>query len=921
MDSEKSLLCILSDTFDVQDYQVLDHCLPTENRVFIGSDTDCYLKAPLLKNASCIVIDYTRITQTDSLNHLLEENSANSGTQVIGILSPDSYKQTAYSFQSRWTNYCVFHQDDHSEISMDTSQPSESSLTYPLTIFDNLYKLPEQTDSLPTSTTVQLLGADQDHPSVKYWTAQQLNKGHTVHCIPQDVPKSVQRIHSLPTAPDGQLIHTGNFDNVQGLLHIENGDIHKEPPPKTVYIISELTDSQWQYLGYLSRQQPALSICVLTDVFVPDTIGCNTTDDAHLSRNNLEVLDHIDTLQKDLNSEEPLWIHTNHHQLASIIESLYQPSRSVHQRLIHPDESFNDMMGTVTTQSGQLCYKPSALSQQLQDPTATIIFDNCDCNFLVQRELEAICSTKQFIQNGRIVQVQAKLIGLSKTPPTAFSGRYISVDSLAVTNPPKSQSSNFLANNLEDKQDMLLTALNKHSTIVLKGTSDTGKTTVLQSIIKQTTQVLSLTGSPTLSRVEVEDTLLNWINSPSNCLLVIDQFDQMQDGYWNHLLPNLQNQLLIKGRYYTIPDHCRCVLVEQAEMTDNTTRHQISQLLPTVQFNTYSERDVLNTIYNMDTDSSFKDWCITTYSVCKDPLGKELTLLDLSTLQNWYHYYTQTLSCSAEDARTIALYQLLSLSFKPSDLRLLSQVLPVCTDSWNSAADRLHSSLTASQSHPFLTTDQKQIYTLLQTQLNSKGTHKYPIVCIQGEAGCGKDFVVDTVLNDSSKPYIRVKGSSMQDVLEAAKKAKQEGLILIIEEADLTCPHVLKSLLNPLTDHPNFSIIMTINGMSYAGRQPIPNSLLSKALVFSCQSVLPNDLLGMLTQKFSDKLSRDDLNLLTSLYQTRSIPVSPREVLNIASESIRTKQPIHTIWTRHISVLEQIREPLHHYTEGFRNKF
>ena len=85
------------------------------------------------------------------------------------------------------------------------------------------------------------------------------------------------------------------------------------------------------------------------------------------------------------------------------------------------------------------------------------------------------------------------------------------------------------------------------------------------------------------------------------------------------------------------------------------------------------------------------------------------------------------------------------------------------------------------------------------------------------------------------KPHLRVKGSDLQSVLLLAEQAKKEGKILIIEEADLLCPKVLESLLDPMK-YPHFSIIATVNGIEYSGRQPVSQGLNGKGCYDSLSS-------------------------------------------------------------------------------------
>ena len=180
-----------------------------------------------------------------------------------------------------------------------------------------------------------------------------------------------------------------------------------------------------------------------------------------------------------------------------------------------------------------------------------------------------------------------------------------------------------------------------------------------------------------------------------------------------------------------------------------------------------------------------------------------------------------------------------SLHFHPHNLHFLKSILPVDAIHWDIAHALAH---TPKDGH-FLTDDQLQIQTVLTTHFTSLTQTHYPVVWIQGDAGCGKDFVVDKVLTDLKKPYLRAKGSNLQHVLQSADTAKKNGTILVIEEADLLCPQILESLLDPML-YPNFSIIATVNGIEYSGRQPASKGIMEKALVVNCHPISQDDIEG-----------------------------------------------------------------------------
>ena len=105
--SKQRSMCLLADSLSVSDYQEIDRSIPPLGRVFIGSDEDMYLKKDELASAHYIIVNYSTISQVDSLNDLLECNTSTNSPKILGLLSQKDFIDTALSFQSRWAIHWV----------------------------------------------------------------------------------------------------------------------------------------------------------------------------------------------------------------------------------------------------------------------------------------------------------------------------------------------------------------------------------------------------------------------------------------------------------------------------------------------------------------------------------------------------------------------------------------------------------------------------------------------------------------------------------------------------------------------------------------------------------------------------------------------------------------------------------------------
>ena len=169
------------------------------------------------------------------------------------------------------------------------------------------------------------------------------------------------------------------------------------------------------------------------------------------------------------------------------------------------------------------------------------------------------------------------------------------------------------------------------------------------------------------------------------------------------------------------------------------------------------------------------------------------------------------------------------------------------------------------------------------------------------------------------KPHLRVKGSDLQSVLLWAEQAKEEGKILVIEEADLLCPKVLESLLDPMK-YPYFSIIATVNGIEYSGRQPVSQGLNGKAVMIHCHPVSLNDLRGLLGSKFSTDLTHEEIELIVECCRYLTIPLSPREIYSIVLEYLESEESFKRLLGTSDFYIEKFRPSVQLYRDSLQEE-
>ena len=974
VDGHHSSLCILADHFDTQDYQVLDQAISRANRIFIGSDEDLSWHRSQLDAADYVIIDYSKLSQTDSLNQLLEFENKEKGLKVIGILNKQDHVKTALSFQSRWDGYGILPSLSTEKIKCEQSSnvdlPMEGVCIHSqekpviVPIYDAFYQLNDMNfNQIKTvkDQPIQLTGIDPMHPVAKYAVALARNDGHAVSCVLGDFPTDVTQVLKTDNLSSYVLIHAQNVQNAEGTLTVCHGDVLRNPAPEKLCIISPLTDSQWRYLGFLKTQNPTLSLFVLPHVMVPSTIKVQATmminaEDRVTASDSLslthdKLLSTPEFIASLCQSNHTIWIQGQHPHLSTEIAThIEEDHQSIHRCIIHPNDTLQDLLGEVVElditmdvdvktdakangktslqlpSKTRLVYQPSRWSQILQDPQATLIIESLDHNPLLKTALEALCVTRSFIQNGCSVPVRARLICLSEKKPDFFSGPCVSMNSNSDwVKRMSALSLSIRVCHQHEKTEAINELLNRDVMFEIHGASGTGKRETLRHCMEDYAmrtpyhQLRTISCSPALDRQTVEETLLQWIHCQTPCTVVIDRYDVMALGYWRSLIPNQNREIYIQGQIYQIPLTHRCIFVSQDHPSATPSNHTLCRYIPTVTFQIYPDSEIVSCVRQLSEDPVIVDWYLSIYTVCQTALNKPLSFLEISELWHWHQFYGQTMA--DETARVCALYNLLSLRYHQKDLCLLKQLLPVSSDCWDYVS-QISTAQECTDRSSFLTVDQQKIRTILTAHLSpslsDQPVKKHPIVWIQGEAGCGKDYAVDSVLKELGQSYHRVKGSNLQAVLSSVKEAKAKNMILVIEEADLMPADMIESLIDPLTDPPHFSIIATVNGIHYDGRQPISNGILAQSLVIQCHPISDTDLRGMLDQQFGHQLTVGQIDELVNLYRAVSIPVSPREIFRIVRDFLHADQlTLKECWDQVIMTFKQFRTPLSSYQKSF----
>lgn len=203
-----------------------------------------------------------------------------------------------------------------------------------------------------------------------------------------------------------------------------------------------------------------------------------------------------------------------------------------------------------------------------------------------------------------------------------------------------------------------------------------------------------------------------------------------------------------------------------------------------------------------------------------------------------------------------------------------------------------------------------QQFIRLLAKSESEKNHGKKGLIVSGPSGHGKDrflqewldfsgyenadtcFEKSAKLEDTKQYFLRINvGCFASDLKRKIDYAMQEGIVLILSEANLLPSNILEGYLNDMsghTVHKNFRVILTINDTSHTGRQK-----LSKAFINRCTHlVLPaynrDELIEVATASVTRNISKEGilrsvdeyLDLQSQLRIRRAPQPTPRDLIN-----------------------------------------
>ena len=447
------------------------------------------------------------------------------------------------------------------------------------------------------------------------------------------------------------------------------------------------------------------------------------------------------------------------------------------------------------------------------------------------------------------------------------------------------------------------------SPFVLSGSTGTGKTHCLREVAKDLAyDVLHLNCSRVILRDVLDDRIQAWLDTSYPTLLVIEQYTSLLDGSWDFLVPDSQNRIYFKGQMVEIPSAHRCVFVKRDDGLGHP--HAFESQLPCLQFGEYSSSDINDIVCLWTDNETYRIWIVDCYTQLQKNWQYSLCLFELRRLLELCHYYEQK-ETNSEWVKVKALYTFLMNWYTNDDLERMSLYVPVMTVLWKQYIGTMRVCVSERKG---LTEDQCRLQGVLEiflTIYHEKScpySDTKPVLWIEGEAGCGKDYITDAVIQSQGiQSVMRVKGSNVQTVLNCSDEAKKNGSVLIIEEADFLCMDILQQVMDSIDAHPCFALIATVNGVSYAGRQRLSSSVKDRLWIYPFTHVNRMDLAYMLTSKFSTSLTEQSRDRLLTWYEALQISLSPREVFSIVEDCLNSDQTLEMCWLRKVLILKKIR--------------
>ena len=909
-------LCVVSPTrWTYLEYGLLNRKLLSQRVLFVGSDMDAHTLRHRFDEVDILVVDFSLIFQSDSLNYLLE-SKVGKKPKILGILTQDRYRSSAVSFQSRWCESIFFNSDSLDStvlpISQNPPQTHERCLTvFPELNFDSLLNNFNWRDV----SDICIQGSDLSLPIVHYLYAFFLENHKNVSFYRFPYPHSIQYVHSPHHLEASLMVSSVNFSAVYGDSFVnDDGQLLQAPVPKHICVLSTLTDLQWRELGYLVQNQ-SISISVLVGVSVPSEITCIQPVDKLLTR--------LSSSNPLLSDDQAVWLLSQDKSLSQSLSNYFSigsSDSSVVRVVVHPAHRLSHFLLDLETEKGSFSYHYPEISHLFEDHNATIIFDNLGCNSILSLELAQFSLMKSYTLYSQKFTLNAKLVCISNIPPPIHGVLTADVpytESIIPTQylPLKTESVFArVATDCSLKKQLLASMLiTSKMPFRLFGSEGVGKTYFLTELISEYSFMsVDLKCSQILSLDDVEETVFEWLNLTVPAVLVVDHYDVFPDGTWDFLIPDSNHCISIKGVVYPIPVSHRCVFVGDSDRTHSS--HVRIRKLSSLSFSPYSAYDLQFITSVWSKDVQINAWLHSCLDLSKSFSEMVISLSDLRFLFDRFRFYYRS-DKNIERVKVMCLHSFLLTKFPFQNLESFGPLLPVRRTVWSEYCREFCSDF---KDNVGLTKDQYALQRLLSSfiqiyHLNADDTLAVPLSCkpifwLEGDAGCGKDYIVTQVLETLSLDFKRVKGSDVQSVIECVCVAKKKGEIVVIEEADFLSMDVLRTIVDSSSSHPKFSVIVTVNGLLYTGRHILSRSLVNHVWSYVCGRVDSHDLDFILRTKFSDSLSADQIKTLLSWYDDLKIFLSPREIFSVVDTFLSSDLSLKFCWDSKLSFLSNVRD-------------
>ena len=188
--------------------------------------------------------------------------------------------------------------------------------------------------------------------------------------------------------------------------------------------------------------------------------------------------------------------------------------------------------------------------------------------------------------------------------------------------------------------------------------------------------------------------------------------------------------------------------------------------------------------------------------------------------------------------------------------------------------------------------------------LDMEKTGGKPAVIIEGEAGRGKDALLDRLLpcwqlaHGKPATFDRINASieNWEEIKTLATRAMREGRVLVISELNTLPSRYLEGFFNEVLNGeaaPGFKLIATINPASYSGREAFSEAMQSRCTLVKINPFTQDELQGLLERRYPDKqafvqwLTSRHCQLDQQLKQAKSSVKLPTIKLMDAAEAMK----------------------------------